>query len=158
MNIWFILLLILTISSFVNYGYSEGWQNVFCKISIYGSPDILECDGIKDTLVLKGGNNIQISMDNLTDTITIDATIPNNMDIKSGAASVLEGGCTLISFNTSFSSMPNVIGTITNNSENNNVSVGSISTDGFALCLENVGSDLPAIYTVEWIATNIGDP
>lgn len=52
---------------------TNSFQNTFCNIQIFGLSDLLQCDQLKDTLILKGGENVDISMDNSTDTITIDS-------------------------------------------------------------------------------------
>lgn len=52
---------------------TNSFQNTFCNIAIFGLSDLIQCDKLKDTLTFKEGNNITLTMDNSTDTITIDA-------------------------------------------------------------------------------------
>jgi len=78
------------------------------------------------------------------------------INVKSGSASVTEGSCTQISFNTAFSSTPVATGNAINTSENNVVTVGQPSTTGFNLCLEKVGP--ASSHIVYWTATNAGNP
>ena len=53
---------------------TNSFQNTFCNIEIFGLNDLIECDKLKDTFIFKEGTNITLTMDNSTDTITIDAT------------------------------------------------------------------------------------
>ncbi|QDI73954.1 hypothetical protein QIT54_gp16 [Nitrosopumilus spindle-shaped virus] len=52
---------------------TNSFQTTFCNIAIFGISDLIQCDEIKDTLTLREGQNITLTMDNSTDTITIDA-------------------------------------------------------------------------------------
>ena len=78
------------------------------------------------------------------------------VDVKSGSASVTEGSCASITFNTAFSSTPVATGNVQDSAEDNVVSIGNLSTTGFNLCLEQVGG--AGSHTVYWIATNAGNP
>jgi hypothetical protein len=51
-----------------------GWQNVLCNIAIFGTDDMIQCAGLRDTITLQQGDNISISLDNSTNTITIATT------------------------------------------------------------------------------------
>lgn len=50
------------------------YQTTFCDIIIDGNT--ISCDSLKDSLTIIEGNNISISVDNSTDTITITSSIP----------------------------------------------------------------------------------
>jgi len=71
------------------------WQNLFCKIAIFGLADIIECDNMKDTLTFKAGQDIAISLDNTTDTITIAATVQkfdeNGTNLGTSGATIFRG-------------------------------------------------------------------
>lgn len=96
-SVFFLLLILFTIGSIssVYAFYSDGWQNVFCKIMIFGSPDFLECDNMKDTLTFKAGQDISISLDNSTDMITISAIVnsfdENGTNLGTSGATIFRG-------------------------------------------------------------------
>ncbi len=82
------------------------------------------------------------------------------VDVKSGSVSVTEGTCTSITFSIPFLSTPVATGNVQDGAENNVITISSLSTTGFDLCMEKVkiGSGVrSSTYTVYWIATNSGN-
>lgn len=74
--IFFVISLFLIIFTQHAFGFLEqGWQNLFCKIALFGTSNLIECDNMKDTLTLKQGSGILLDFNSTTDTITITASI-----------------------------------------------------------------------------------
>jgi len=92
----------------------------------------------------------------LTTSTTGLVSCTNIVDVKSGSAFVVEDSCTSISFSSNFASTPVVTGNVDNSGDDNVVSISSLSTSGFDLCLSKVGGG-GGNYTVYWIATNAGN-
>lgn len=59
-------------------------------------------------------------------------------DVKSGLVTMELDSCSFVSFNTSFSAAPYVVGTTVNGTPDSLVKVENVSTGGFSLCLKSV--------------------
>ncbi|QDI74085.1 hypothetical protein [Nitrosopumilus spindle-shaped virus] len=81
------LLISLLISPLLFLGNS--YQNTFCEVIVDGNT--ITCDGLKDALTLIEGNNISISVNNATDTLMINSTIPT--PTTSSLGGVFSGQC-----------------------------------------------------------------
>lgn len=91
----FVFLFIIGTTASAYAFFEQGWQNVFCKITLFGSPNFLVCDNMKDTLTFQAGQDIAITLDNVTDTITIAATVEkideNGTNLGTSGATVFRG-------------------------------------------------------------------
>lgn len=125
---------------------TKGW---FTDLDVFGTTNLTGQTYIKNASCSAG----QVLT---TDSSTGLVSCANKADVKSGSASVTEGTCSSITFNTAFSNTPAVTGNAINTSENNIITIGSPSTSGFNLCMNQQGS--ASSYTVYWIATNAGNP
>jgi hypothetical protein len=90
------ILILISITFSASYGFFEqGWQNLFCKVAVFGLSDIIECDNMKDTLTFKAGQDIDISLDSATDTITIAAIVQkfneNGTNLGTSGATIFRG-------------------------------------------------------------------
>ncbi len=82
------------------------------------------------------------------------------LDIKSGnVASVADGGTSTVTFNTAFSSTPNVVATFSDvQSATDLIELSAISTTGFTINIDKGHGGGNHNHSVDWIATNAGDP
>lgn len=80
-------------------------------------------------------------------------------DVKSGFESAVpEGGTRAVTFNTAFSSAPNVVVNFADNSSQISViSAHSVSASGFTIMVVKSGGGSSADRDVAWIATDAGN-
>ncbi len=82
------------------------------------------------------------------------------LDIKSGnIASILDGASATITFNTAFASTPNVVATFSNiQAATDTIELSAISTTAFTITIDKGHGGANDDHSVDWIATNAGDP
>ncbi len=140
-------------------------NNLNVNQNITGLKGFFDYLGSSISRIVKGWFTEIDSINITTQSITVNNTnvcledgtnCPSEIEIKSGSIFVVENLCTSISFNTAFLTTPVVVGTVENGADNNVVSIDSLSTSGFDLCLNKVRSG-GGNYTVYWTATNAGN-
>ncbi|KKM06053.1 hypothetical protein LCGC14_1747920 [marine sediment metagenome] len=107
---------------------------------------------------LAAGSGISI-VENPTD-VTISATGGGGgADIKSGNVSIVDGGNSAVTFATAFATTPNAVACFSDNKAAVDViEIGGISTTGFTIYIKKGHGGQPHTHSVDWIATNAGDP
>ena len=60
---------------------TNSFQNTLCNIQIFGLSDFIQCDKLRDSLILKGEGNVVLSLDNSTDTVTIEV-LPTEINVQ----------------------------------------------------------------------------
>jgi hypothetical protein len=60
---------------------TNSFQSTFCNIEIFGV-DLIECDELRDTLTIVPGQNVNMTVNNATDTITLDVPAINTITVQ----------------------------------------------------------------------------
>lgn len=104
------IILSLFIISFFSFTFvpANAWQNVFCNISLFGTPDLIRCEGLRDTITFKEGSGITIDLDPTNQIVTWTASTTGD----GNTAQIADAGNGLGLFSSRFNATMNYLKSI----------------------------------------------
>lgn len=80
------------------------------------------------------------------------------LNVKSGSIVVTEDSSQAVTFNTAFASTPNVTVNPISADSSHTATHSTPTVNGFTVYMNKTGGGAAGDVTVEWIATNVGNP